>query len=135
MLTADPSGQLNNNQTFNRSPLLFKECQRSSLAHNLGKIYEGVTIAFCTDVSQMKPFNAFAKDSDGGITIMYYCADNKTGTGDIILDGGYTKLFINMTEEGTYKYIQNIIGWTARPEVHYIIDRESPTEWRPKAVV
>ena len=135
ILTADPSGNLNNNQTFNRSPLLFKECQRSSLAHNLGKIYEGVTIAFCTNVSQMKPFNAFAKDSDGGITIMYYCADNKAGTGDIILDGGYTKLFINMTEEGTYKYIQNIIGWTARPEVHYIIDKEAPTEWRPKAVV
>ena len=135
ILTADPSGKLNNNQTFNRSPLLLKECQRSSLAHNLGKIYEGETIAFCTNESQMEPFYPFAKDSDGGITILYYCADNKAGTGDIILDGGYTKLFINMTEEGTYKYIQNIIGWTARPEVHYIIDREAPTEWRPKAVI
>ena len=135
ILTADPSGQLNNNQTFNRSPLLFRECQRSSLAHNLGKIYEGITIAFCTNVKNMEPFVPFAKDSDGGITIMYYCADNKAGTGDIILDGGFTKLFINMTEEGTYKYIQNIIGWTARPEVHYIVDRESPTEWRPKAVI
>ena len=135
ILTADPSGQLNNNQTFNRSPLLFRECQRSSLSHNLGKIYEGITIAFCTNVNNMAPFIPFAKDSDGGITIMFYCADNKAGTGDIILDGGFTKLFINMTEEGTYKYIQNIIGWTARPEVHYIVDRESPTEWRPKAVI
>ena len=133
-LTADPSGKLTNNQTFNRSPLLFKECQRSSLAHNLGKIYEGVTIAFCTNVNNMDPFIPFAKDSDGGITIMYYCADNKAGTGDIILDGGYTKLFLNMTEEGTYKYIQNIIGWTARPEVHYIVDRVPPTEWRPKGL-
>ena len=34
ILTADPSGKLNNNQTFKRSPLLFKECQRSSLANN-----------------------------------------------------------------------------------------------------
>ena len=135
ILTADPSGRLNSNQTFNRSPLLFKECQRSSLAHNLGKIYEGITIAFCTDVNNMGPFIPFAKDSDGGITIMYYCADNKAGTGDIILDGGFTKLFINMTEEGTYKYIQNIIGWTARPEVHIIVDKEAPTEWRPKAVI
>ncbi len=62
-------------------------------------------------------------------------ADNKAGTGDIILDGGFTKLFINMTEEGTYKYIQNIIGWTARPEVHIIVDKEAPTEWRPKTVI
>lgn len=83
----------------------------------------------------MAPFIHFAKDSDGGITIMYYCADNKAGTGDVILDGWFTKLFINMTEEGTYNYIQNIIGWTARPEVHYIVDRESETEWRPKAVI
>ena len=135
VLTADPSGKLDNKQTFNRSPLLFKECQRSSLAHNLGKIYEGITIAYCTNVNQMAPFIPFARDSDGGVTIMYYCADNKAGTGDIILDGGFTKLFINMTEEGTYKYVQNIIGWTARPEVHIIIDKESPTEWRPKAII
>ena len=50
------------------------------------------------------------------------------------MEDGQNYLF-NMTEEGTYKYVQNIIGWTARPEVHIIIDKESPTEWRPKAVI
>ena len=65
---------------------------------------------------------------------MYYCADTKNGTGDIILDGGYTKLFVNMTEEGTYKYIQNIMGWTARPETHIFVEKISHKEWRPKAV-
>lgn len=42
---------------------------------------------FCTNINNMAPFIHFAKDSDGGITIMYYCADNKAGTGDVILDG------------------------------------------------
>ena len=134
VLTADPSGKLDKIQTFNRSPLKFQECERSSLAHNLGLIFEGVTIAYCTNEKDVKPFVPFAKDSYGGVTILYYCADNKNGTGDIILDGGYTKLFVNMTEKGTYKYIQNIIGWTARPEVHIIVDKKSHKDWRPKAV-
>ena len=74
----------------------------------------------------METFIPFTKDSDGGIIIMYYCEDNKTGTGYIILDCGFTKLFINMTKEGTYKYIRNIIGRTTRPEVHHIVDRVPP---------
>ena len=134
VMIADPSGKLNKNLTFNRSPLKFKKCERSSLAHNLGLIFEGVTIAYCTNEKRMEPFIPFAKDSNGGITILYYCADSKYGTGDIILDGGYTKLFVNMTEEGTYQYVQNIIGWTARPEVHIIVDNISHKVWRPKAV-
>ena len=134
ILKADPSGKLDKIQTFNRSPLKFQECERSSLAHNLGLIFEGVTIAYCTNEKEMSPFIPFAKDSNGGVTILYYCAENKYGTGDIILDGGYTKLFVNMTEEGTFKYIQNIIGWTARPEVHIIVDKISLKDWRPKAV-
>lgn len=135
LLNADSSGKLNKNRSFNRNPLIFEECQRSSLAHNLGIIYEGVTIAYCSNTEKMEPFIPFAKDSDGGITILYYCAESKFGTGDIILDGGYTKLFINMEKEGTFKYVQNIIGWTARPEVHIIVDKISPKEWRPKALI
>ena len=134
LLIADPSGKLNKKQTFNRKPLIFKECERSYLAHNLGIIFEGVTIAYCTNAKETEPFIPFAKDSDGGVTILFYCAENKYGTGDIVLDGGYTKLFVNMKEEGTFKYIQNVMGWTARPEVHIIVDKQSPREWRPKAV-
>ena len=134
LLMADTSGRLSKNQRFNRRPLIFQECQRSSLAHNLGIIFEGVTIAYFQDTNNMYPFIPFAKDSEGGYTILYYYAESKLGTGDIILDGGYTKLFVNMSEEGTFKYVQNIMGWTARPEVHIIVDKKSPKEWRPKAV-
>jgi len=119
LLKADSSGYLNKNQSFNRKPLIFKELQRSSLAHNLGIIYEGVTIAYCSDVKQMEPFIPFAKDSDGGITILYYCAENKYGTGDIILDGGYTKLFVNMEKEGTFLYLCNLAAFTSRIECNF----------------
>ena len=39
-----------------------------------------------------------------------------------------------MRSEGTYRYIQNIIGWMGRPEVHEHFDKVDPTEWRPSAV-
>jgi len=39
-----------------------------------------------------------------------------------------------MKSEGTFRYIQNIAGWTARPEIHRVVDRVQPKNWRPKAV-
>ena len=51
-----------------------------------------------------------------------------------VIDCGYTKLFTNMKSEGTYRYIQNIIGWMGRPEVHEHIDEIDPIEWRPDGV-
>ena len=63
------------------------------------------------------PFIPFARDSEGGITSLFKLA-NDSGEGELIIDGGFTKLFINMEEKGTFKYIQNIAGFTGRPEIH-----------------
>ncbi len=38
-----------------------------------------------------------------------------------------------MKENGTFRYIQNIIGFTARPEVH-LSNRINPNDYRPKKV-
>ena len=35
------------------------------------------------------------------------------------MDGGVTKLFINMEEDGTFRYVKNFGGFTARPEVDF----------------
>lgn len=44
-------------------------------------------------------------------------------------------MFYELNEEGTYRYIQNIAGWTARPEVFIAFGRgPNPKDWRPKAV-
>ena len=58
---------------------------------------------------------------------------NDSVEGDLIIDGGFTKLFINMEEKGTFRYIQNIAGLTAMPEVHCINGIE-PKLYRPNCV-
>ena len=62
-------------------------------------------------------FTEFAKDSEGGICILFYCGID--GHGDVIVDGGFTKCFLNMEEEGTFQYIQNLAAFTSRTECHF----------------
>jgi len=142
ILKPDESPDLTHPQTFNRSPLHFKQCHRTTLSHNIGKIYEGITISYAPyDLEKIKPFIPFARDSgekqtlhNSGISSMFYPANLKTGTGDIVIDCGYTKLFSKITTDGTFRYIQNIAGWTGRPEIHKRVDGKEPSEWRPKAI-
>ena len=128
---------------FNRKKEIYKfnGIQRQSLSHNLYNIYEGITISSITKngerqmnvkLDDIKPFIPFARDSEGGITSFFKLASNK-GEGDLIFDGGFTKIFINMKEKGTFRYVQNIIGFTARPEVH-LSNNINPKNYRPKKV-
>ena len=139
----DETGLLSRPGLFNRKKDLYKynNIQRQALSHNLYKIYEGITISSITknykrkmDVKQndIEPFIAFARDTEGGITSLLYLV-NDNGEGDLILDGGFTKLFYNMEENGTFRYIQNIAGFTARPEVH-ISNNINPKDYRPEKI-
>ena len=104
------------------------------MSHNLGLIYEGYTISYANkDKDHLKPFIPFALNSDGKISTMIYPADSE-GRGDIIIDCGFTKCFLYLKTTGTFKYIRNIAGWTARPEVHYKEESIHPCDWRPKRV-
>ena len=119
ILLPDESNDLQNRQTFNRHPQGDETNVRSTLAHNLGKIFEGVTISYANyDLNKIKPFIPFSRDSEGGISSMFLPSDKNKGTGDIVIDCGYTKCFANLTEDGTYRYIQNIAGWTINMESH-----------------
>lgn len=122
---------------FNKSPLAFRTFQRASLAHNLVEICEGETISFApNDKTKYLPFTPFMKDSENGISALFYSGgtDKQNQTGDIIIDCGYTKLFDKMTEKGTFRYVQNIAGWTAQCESRRIRGIQ-PKNFRPKAVV
>ena len=137
ILKGDASGTLSKPGTFNRSPQFFKQCQRTTLSHNIGKIFEGISISYVPwthGSSLIKPFKPFARDTEGAISSMFYTANLSTGTGDIVIDCGYTKCFTHMSSDGTFRYIQNIAGWTARPEVHKAMDNIEPCDWRPKAI-
>ena len=139
----DNTGELNTTGVFNRNKNIYKynNIQRQALSHNLYVIYEGITISSATKDNKRKldvknddiyPFIPFARDSEGGITSLIKLANDK-GEGDLILDGGFTKLFINMEENGTFRYIQNLAGFMARPEVH-ISNNINPKDYRPSLV-
>ena len=66
---------------------------------------------------------------------MLYCTEGKEG--DIIIDCGYTKTFINMSTKdiATWRYVQNIAGFLARPEAHMIYDDgETAKNYRPNGI-
>ena len=157
IIKGDNSGNLNSNGLFNRK-LRFSSVtgtdqppiQRSSISHNLFEMYEGSTISYVTpkdnfdynnknmekitDLEYIKPFKAFAKGSNGGIISLFY-NDDSNKFGDIVIDTGFTKCFLNMKKENdSFRYFQNIIGWISRPEIHTILDKKSVKLWRPKQV-
>ena len=39
-----------------------------------------------------------------------------------------------MYRSGTYRFIQNIAGWTARPEIKFLAEGINPWDWRPKGI-
>ena len=125
----DKDFKLNNKGIFNKSIQRNEISERASFGHLIYELFEGETICYVENNENIKPFIPFAIDNLGGITSLFYCAD-KEGHGDIIIDCGFTKCFMNMNSKGTYKYFENIIGWMGKPEIHF----GNITEWRPKAI-
>ena len=139
MLTeSNANGRLNSNSTYDKAPIkLPNGTERLPLGRNAPRIYEGETISHSNsnDISYIKPFIPFAKNSSGNISIMIYNAQGKEG--DIIINCGYTKVFTNMGEEdnSTWRYIQNIAGFLSRPEAHMIYDDgETAKNYRPNGI-
>ena len=146
-LTRDNEGKLDTIGKFNKSEHKInyngKEIRRQSLSHNIGQIYEGDSISYAVDENDKKitfkdykkllPFKPFSINSGGGISTLIYEADS-LGRGDIIIDCGYTKCFFNMYQSGTFRFIQNIAGWTARPEIKFFAENINPRDWRPKGI-
>ena len=111
--------------------------ERLPLGRNVPQIYEGETISHSNSNNKddIKPFIPFAINSSGNICIMLYCTQGKEG--DIIIDCGYTKAFINMSTEdiSTWRYIQNLAGFLSRPDAHMIYDDgETAKNYRPNGI-
>ena len=157
-LTRDEEGLLDKNKTFNGSNYVASNVKRPNIGANLNKIYEGVTISYAQEeeddiysifdklgvsrISAKKrysdflrkrnknpiyPFIPFAKDSEGGISIMIYYGRQ---CGDVVIDCGFTKCFIEMEEEGTFRYIRNLSAVTSRCDV-LMKEGEDPQVWKP----
>ena len=111
--------------------------ERMPIGRNVPQIYEGDTISHASsnNLYDIEPFIPFAKNSSGNICMMLYCTQGTEG--DIFIDCGYTKLFDKMSTEdiATWRYIQNIAGFLARPEAHLIYDDgETAKNYRPNGI-
>ena len=135
-LEADYSGKLEKAQTFSKKIELFGGLQREKLSHNLFILFEGDTICYAsTDESKkLYPFHPFSRDSENGISSLFYLSDTKK-RGDIFIDCGFTKLFINMKKDDTaFRYFQNIASWSARTSIHLYYDNIDVKLWRPESI-
>ena len=132
----NPVQRFNNQRYFDLGNLGEKEKKYSvpALGHSLDKIAIGTTVSFAQNIEnatplkkkeEVKPFIPFAFDDKGCITILFYISPLNSNTGNIIVDGGFSKLFTELETEGTGKYIQNIIGFTSMYQKHLERDGEN----------
>ena len=103
---------------FNNKRKFLGKYERLSLAHGLVKMYMGDTISF-VEVEDIEPFIPFGYDDEGGLSIIFYPSNPDYPHGDIIIDGGFTKLLYELETEGTERYILNIISWTTQYSRRY----------------
>ena len=105
-----------------------------ALGHSLSKIAIGTTVSFAMKIEDntplknkedVSPFIPFAYDDEGCITILFYISPLNSDAGNIVVDGGFSKLFTELDTEGTGKYIQNIVGFTSLYHKHLERDGEN----------
>ena len=107
---------------------------RESLAKNLYKLYEGLTVSYA--IGKYEPFIPFSKDSKGCINSLFYNGIDRgsgEGEGDIFIDCSYTKFFLEMNKQGTYRYLQNISAFIGSAERRFKTGNH-PALYRPKKV-
>ena len=157
-LICDRTGLLDKKMRFNGANNTISNLKRPNIGTNLYKIYEGVTISYAESIEDkiysifdrhglskisakeryseyllkknnnpIYPFIPFAKDSEGGISIMIYYG---RGCGDVVIDCGFTKCFLEMEEQGTLRYIRNLSAVTSRCDV-LMKEGEDPQIWKP----
>ena len=107
--------------------------KRYSLGHNLKKIFEGTTVTFANikngdidednlkeddleepSIETLLPFIPFSYDHKEGLSVIFYPSGDGDNRGDIIIDGGFSKLFNEIDKTGTYRYVLNSIAWTTQ---------------------
>ena len=107
--------------------------KRYSLGHNLKKIFEGTTVSFAKikkegfdeddlkedeledpSIETLLPFIPFSYDHDKRLSVIFYPSGDNDKIGDIIIGGGFSKLFNEIDKTGTYRYVLNSIAWTTQ---------------------
>lgn len=75
----------------------------------LQHLYEGITIATLSDNEDLEPL---VYGSAGNLVTAVYEKDGKR----LILDGGFTRLYVNWDTAGTGRYVKNAAAWLVNVE-------------------
>ena len=85
--------------------------QSHLISTGIENLYEGVTIATIANGGGLKPFML---GSDRNLVVAMYDSNGKRA----LIDGGFTKLFVNWDTAGTGRYVKNAAAWLANCERH-----------------
>ncbi|WP_222615298.1 hypothetical protein [Persicimonas caeni] len=109
------NGQMTGNLMGNQTVSLQEEKGKPGLLPNhllttgLEYIYEGITIATIQPNDALEPL---IYGSAGNLVSAFYDHDGKRA----ILDGGFTRLYINWDTAGTARYVKNAAAWLVNYE-------------------
>lgn len=79
------------------------------LTTGIEQLYEGHSIAFMPAPGPLKPLIV---GSEGHVVAAYFDRDGKRA----IVDGGFTRLYVNWDTAGTGRYVKNSAAWLANVE-------------------
>ena len=131
-MIGNDQGDLSSPGTFTRKRSIIDAYERSIIGHGLSSINEGITLSYTDyDEEKVKPFYIFSRDNEGGVNSLYYVGIE--GHGDIIIDNSYTKFLSDLKNPYTAKLVQNMVGWIARIDYHWMNGKD-PKLMRPKLV-
>jgi len=96
------------------------------------QLYEGITIATIAPGEHMQPL---VFGSDGNLVTSIYEHDGKRA----IIDGGFTRLYVNWDTAGTARYVKNAAAWLANAErfgtAKPTIEQTAPISDAPKVLL
>lgn len=112
LVGADMSGNYMANQTVGFKTETNNSGMRQDhlITTGIQQVYEGVTISKIQDANQA--LTPLIWSTDGNVVTAVYEQDGKR----LILDGGFTRLFINWDTAGTGRYVKNAAAWLVNYE-------------------
>ena len=107
--------KMSGNTTGGEIVTLQKKNQKKGIISNhiittgLEFLYEGITIA---TIHEHKDFRPLMYGSAGNLVTAFYEKDGKRA----IIDGGFTRLYVNWDTAGTARFVKNAAAWLANVE-------------------
>ena len=80
------TGLLKDKQRFCAGEKYFNDLKRLNLSDKLDTLFEGKNLCYANtdDYEKLKPFRPFSRDSENGISSLFFLSDEK-GRGDIFI--------------------------------------------------